>query len=207
MYGVVQMMSSRPRPKLTLIEGGAAMRPPLLQLPPTVLGPSPFNRSMRVGYRIAEGDVRRALEERRRQPILDLWSMVLGRLPPIANISRYSDYEGTLRDQALDQAHAAFRDVRRPVGDDPHGFDYFVFITNPSVHFRYVPDMVCVVRPEELPTDVVLATYVLMDFPHGRASASRAKVPVQGLVTHWELIERDGLVPVHSEERYRRRLW
>jgi hypothetical protein len=201
------MSTTRSRPQLTVIEGSAQPRHPLLRLPSTIRGPSPFNQSMRIGYRLAEGDVHKALEEHRRQPVLDLWTMVLGTLPPVPNISRYAAYEPTLRAQALESAHAVFRGVRRPVGDDPHGFDYFVFITNPSVHFRYVPDMVCVVRPEDLPTDVVLATYVLMDFPEGRASASRSKVPVQGLVTHWELIERDGPLPVHSKERYRQQLW
>jgi hypothetical protein len=133
--------------------------------------------------------------------------MVIGKLPPVPNSSRYSDYEAALRSQALEKAHACFRGVKRPVGDDPHGFDHIVFITNPGVHFRYSPDMVCLIRPEELPGDVVLATYVLLDFPEGRAGATKFKAPVRGIITHWELVERDGLLPVHSEDRYRKRLW
>ncbi len=199
--------ASGSRPQLTVVQGGAGERPRLLNLPPFVRGPSPFARSARVGYRIAEGDVRKALKENRRQPVLDLWTMVLGQFPPVPNISKYDEFAPAVRSQALESAHAAFRGVRRPVGDDPHGFDHVVFITNPSVHFRYVPDMVCVVQPEELPGDVVLATYVRMDFPEGRPSAARTRVPVNGLITHWELIERDGLLPVHSNERYRQQLW
>lgn len=195
------------RPQLTVIEGGGEAGPKLLRLPPLVLGPSPFARSLRINYRLAVGDVRRALGEHRRQPVLDLWSLVLGQLPPVANISRYSDLEAQLKAQAIENAHAAFRGVRRPVGDDPHGFDHVVFITSPRVHFRYEPDMVCMVKPEEIPDDVVLATYVQLDFPEGRPSAAKTKVPVGGVITHWELVERDGEVPVRSKERYRKQLW
>ena len=195
------------RPQFTVIQGGGEARPKLLRLPQTVLGPSPFARSMRVKYRIAEGDVRSALQEHRRHPVLDLWSMVLGKLPPVPNISRYAELECALQSQSLENAHAAFRGVRRPVGDDPHGFDHLVFITNPRVHFRYEPDMVCVLRPEELPNDVVLATYVRLDFPEGRPNSARPKVSIDGVITHWELVERDGLLPVRSSERYRKQLW
>jgi len=134
--------------------------------------------------------------------------MVLGRLPPVPNAgSKYEDFVSELEAQSLKTAHAAFRGVRRPVGDDPRGFDHVVFITKPSVHFRYVPDMVCVVAPERIPEDVVLATYVKLDFPEGRPNAIKAGVPVGGIITHWELVERDGRVPVHSKERYRLQLW
>ena len=195
------------RPQLTVIEGGGEGRPKLLRLPPTVSGPSPFARGMRIGYRIATGDVRRAYSANRRQPVLDLWAMVLGQLPPVANISRYNHLTEQLKAQAVENAHAAFRGVRRPVGNDPHGFDHVVFITIPRVHFRYVPDMVCVVKADEIPDDVVLATYVQLDFPHGRPNAAKMKVPVGGVITHWELVERDGELPVRSSERYRQRLW
>jgi len=200
-------MASLPRPQLTVIEGGGQARPRLLRLPSAVRRPSPFARSTLIGYRVADGDVRKALDLNRRQPVLDLWSLVIGQLPPVPNVSKYDDYKAVIASQAIEYAHAAFRGVRRPVGDDPHGFDHIVFITNPRVHFRYVPDMVCVIEPEELPDDVVLATYVKVDFPEGRPSAARSKVPVGGVITHWELVERDGLLPVRSDERYRQRLW
>ena len=195
------------RPKLTVIEGGGEARPKLLRLPSTVSGPSPFARGLRIGYRIATEDVRRALSANRRQPVLDLWSLVIGQLPPVANISRYDDLAVQLKAQALENAHAAFRGVKRPVGNDPHGYDHVVFITSPRVHFRYEPDMVCMVRPDEIPDDVVLATYVQLDFPQGRPSAAKTKVPVGGVITHWELVERDGELPVRSSERYRQQLW
>jgi len=200
-------MRSRSALQLKVIEGGGAARPQLLRLPPAILGPSIFNRDSLIGYRVAEQDLRKALENRRRQPALDLWSMVIGKLPPVPNASKYEEYETHLAAQSLAKAHAAFRGVKRPVGDDARGFDHVVFITKPSVHFRYIPDMVCVLTPERVPDDVVLATYVKLDFPEGRPTSLRADVPVGGIITHWELVERDGLVPVHSKERYRLQLW
>ena len=162
---------------------------------------------MRGTYRVAEAEVRKALQKNRRQPVLDLWSMVLGELPPVANVGRHSDYSQLLKQQSLENAHAAFRGVKRPVGDDARGFDHVVFITNPRVHFIYSPDMVCVIKPEEIPDDVVLATYVKLDFPEGRPNSARSKVTINGIITHWELVESDEGLPVRSSERYRKRLW
>lgn len=198
---------STTRLKLTVIEGGGEARPKLLRLPQTVVGPSPFSKSLRGTYRISEAEVRKALSNNRRQPALDLWSMVLGELPPMPNVSRYSATVPMLKQQALPHAHAAFRGVRRPVGDDTRGFDHVVFITKPCVHFIYEPDMVCMVKPQEIPADVVLATYVKLDFPDGRPNSARSKVAINGIITHWELVESDGLLPVQSSERYRKRLW
>jgi hypothetical protein len=197
--------------QLTVIEGGAQPKPRLLRLPRTVVGPSPFNADDLIAYRIAEQDVRVALENRRRQPVLDLWSMVIGKLPPIPSISKWKELAEELAQNSFFNAHAAFRGMRRPIGDDDYGFDHVAFISKPRVRLRYVPDMVCVAEPEEIPDDVVLATYVKLDFPEGRRNGRpRTDVPISGLITHWELVESDSadsLLPVHSEERYRQRLW
>lgn len=137
--------------------------------------------------------------------------MVIGRLPPVNNIHKYDLLTSRIACQSLVSAHAAFRGVNRPVGDDERGLDHVVFVSKPSVHFRFAPSMACVAEPRELPSDVVLATYVKLDFPEGRPNPARkVTVPVGGIITHWELIEADPddrLVPVHSSERYRRRLW
>ena len=196
--------------QFTIIEGGGQPKPRLLRLPSTVVGPSPFRQDALLGYRLAEGDVRKALENRRRQPVFDLWSLVIGKLPPVNNISKHAWLSGRLASQSLASAHASFRGVRRPVGDDKNGFDYVVFITHPTVHFRYVASMVCVAEPVDLPTGVLLATYVRLDFPEGRPTDSRKSVAVGGVVTHWEFVEAasdDATLPVHSGERYRKRLW
>jgi hypothetical protein len=204
-------MKTATQPQLTVIQGDGQPRPRLLRLPRQVIGPSPFRSDLLVGYRIAETEVRTALENQRRQPVLDLWSMVIGKLPPVQNASKFSGIINDLSDQSLMHAHAAFRGLQRAIGDDTRGWDHVAFITKPRLHLRYVPSMVCVIEPDEVPDDVVLATYVKLDFPEGRPNdRQNLDVPMGGIVTHWELIETDSadsLLPVHYHERYRRRLW
>jgi hypothetical protein len=204
-------MNQSLRSKFTVIEGGQLAVPNLLRLPNAVMAPSPFDRRSLVAFRIGTEDYRKALGQNRRTPVLDLWSLVIGQLPPVPNASKFSDLIEQLDAHALQNAHACFKGVRRPVADDKLGLDQFVFITKPRVHFRYVPSMVCVMEEDEIPSDVVLATYVTMDFPVGRPGPSRRQnVPFEGIITRSHFIEadpNDAQLPIQYEERYQRRLW
>lgn len=200
------------RPSLKVIEGGGARTTPLLSLPSHVIAKSPFNQSILLPFRIATEDARKALDQLRRQPVLDLWTLVLGQLPPVPNISRFSALTESLERQALQHAHACFRGVKRPVGNDKNGFDMVAYVSKPCTLFCYTPNMVCVVEPLPVPADVVLVTYVRLDFPEGRPSSSRRgkAAAVGGVVSHWEFVEsahNDTLLPRNHQERYRSRLW
>lgn len=110
----------------------------------------------------------------------------------------------------IDGAHACFRGIKRPVGDDDQGYDVYAYVTKPRVLFKYAPSMSCVVEPVEIPSDLVCVIYVRMDYPYGRYSASKKSKPIsRGIVTHWELVEADqsGMLPIDHAERYRQKMW
>ena len=111
---------------------------------------------------------------------------------------------------SMDGAHACFRGIKRPVGDDDRGYDIYAFVTKPRIMFKYAPSMACVVEPVEIPDDLVCVIYVRMDHPYGRRVARDATAPIsRGVVTHWELVEADesGQLPIDCQTRYRIQVW
>lgn len=197
--------------KFQIIQGGGQTPSPWLDIPSVVIGRSTQNKNLNVVYRIAQSDVKKALNLNRRQPIFDLWSAVLGEIPPVPNAkSKWANINATKGLTSLLSATSCFRGLKRPVGDDDHGFDTFAFITKPTCMFRYEPSMGCTIRPVDVPSDLVHVTYVRMDYPEGRATAQKVPDRVIGIVTHWEFVEADPLnpeLPLGFAERYRQRMW
>lgn len=136
------MSSGQPlRPQLIVIEGGGNTTATLFDLPTVVLARSPNSRKDLVAYRLATGEARRALDNNRRQPVYDLWSGVLGVPPPQAGASSKLPNGGIVQLHGLGTAHACFRGIKRPVGDDEHGFDYLAYVHRAPFRFEYHPSM------------------------------------------------------------------
>ena len=197
------------RNALKVITGGGRKPSAWLDIPQAVIGRSPQDKSHAASFRIATEGVRKALLQGHRQPLLDLWALVLGRIPPVNNAeTKWGEYRSLLK--SLDSAHACFRGIKRPVGSDDKGFDTYAYVTTPALTFKYTPSMSCVLELVKVPSDVLCVIYVKMDFPFGRRPLPGATIPItRGIVTHWELVEADdtGLLPVDWETRYRSRVW
>ncbi|BCH62873.1 hypothetical protein RvVAT039_00890 [Agrobacterium vitis] len=201
--------SSESKFKYEVIEGGGRKPSAWIDLPQTVIGISPFKKNETLVYRLATEGPRKALEYGHRQSLLDLWSFVLGTIPPLNSAkTKWGDYNSVLT--SLGGAHACFRGIKRPVGDDDQGFDVFAFVVNPVVTFRYAPSMACLIEPVKIPDDIVGVIYIKLDYPDGRRPRIGASSPIsRGTVTHWELVEADveKCLPVEWESRYRKRMW
>ena len=198
--------------RFTVIQGGGNKTSPWLDLPKTVAARSPFNRAEVGIYRISRLTLSKADHAQRRQPVLDAWTGIVGKLPPVNNaakIMRASEGRSLIK---LADAHACFRGVKRPVGNDQYGFDTIVFIGKPTWMVRYCPDLACVIEWSPVPSDLVFATYVRLDHPaQGRYGTPGASgMVVNGVITHWHFVEADQTandMPVNYRERYRKRLW
>ncbi len=196
--------------KFQVIEGGGRKPSAWIEIPQTVLALSPLNNSNPSTFRIAQGGILRALEHGHKQPLLDLWAMVLGQVPPVNNaLIKWGTPEVRNRLKSLSSTHASFRGIKRPMGDDDKGFDVYALVTKPEMTFKYVPSMSCVIEPVEIPSDIVCVTYVRMDYPQGRNLSGKQPVLSRGVITHWELVEADetGLLPIGYHDRYRTRIW
>lgn len=196
-----------------VINGGQERSSSWLTLPSTAIGRSSGTKGILVPYRIAQEDARKALGVGQRQPLLNLWSGVLGEVPPVPNAqAKYAHLAGRLKRGSLLMANACFRGLKRPVGDDDHGFDVVAFVTKPTMLFTYDPSQVCVIKPMEIPSDMVMITYVRLDIRGGRTNVrvTDPDAAVGGCIIRWRLVESDphnALLPVDFKERYRRHLW
>lgn len=203
--------TSRPSPNLIVIEGGGRPAPHWTRLPSVIVGRSPFSRDDSFSYRISQRDLVRSIEQGLRQPVFAAWAGICGQLPPVPGIARIS---GQLEDRPLlsiYNAHACFRGLMRPFGDDKRGFDRFVFITRPKFTVSYQPSMTCVATLERLPQDVLFAIYCRLDFPCSVGNSRKLDLrPTSGLITHWQFVEADPTnadLPVAFRDRYRMRMW
>lgn len=206
------MASSIIRPTFSVIHGGHQTPPPWQDLPKTILARSPFSRD-EIGYfRVARGDAQKALAANRRQPFLDFWSCVYGRLPPVNNISSQDPARFGAALISIADAHACFRGLKRPFGDDAHGWDRIVYISRPKWFYVYEPSLACVLKLLPVPNDLLFAIYARLDHPASGRMGSRAVTgaAAKGIITHWEFVECDPhseILPVDHSSRYRRRLW
>ena len=196
----------------TVIDGGAQRPSPWQDLPQTVAGRSPFNRYEVAYYRLSKGVIAKMDAVKRRQPILDAWTCVLGKTPPVNNSSILHNHYASGNLLRLLDAHACFRGVKRAVGNDDRGFDVIAFVSRPSWSACYVPSLSCPVSWFPVPNDLVFVCYVRLDHPAvGRYGTPNAKgAAVQGVISHWQFIEGNSTerdLPVEYKERYRRRLW
>ena len=122
------------KPTLNVITGGWTASPDWLDFPQAVVGQSPFNEREAVAYRVSCDDTLKAASQRRRQPAIDFWSMIAGKVPPLPGLIGTNEGLYSLAD-----AHACFQGLKRPVTDDHMGDNCVAFVLKPK-HF-YVFDV------------------------------------------------------------------
>jgi hypothetical protein len=200
------------RPQLRIIDGGGKPTPKWRNFPKSLVARSPFDREEVAHFRLAQQDIEKAAKHGRRQPILDCWSCVVGLPPPVPNISSVGSALRTVSLLSLRDAHACFRGVKRPVGDDDTGWDMVVYISKPQWFFEFEPSLACIAKLTKAPDDLVFATCVRLDNPRGESyeEGTKKRAPARGVITHWEFVEADPSdknLPCGHKERFRRRLW
>jgi hypothetical protein len=202
--------SANTRPNLVVIQGDGAKPSPWRDLPSTLIGRSPYFRDQLAIYRLAKNDIQKDIEAYKYQPVFNAWPLVLGQVPPIPNASKIERELSGHRLISMREAHACFRGLKRPVGEDNRGFDVYAFISKPTHYVRYEPGMACQGVIERIPDDLVFASYVRIDV--GRRTSAQTDAPprVTGVVTHWGLVEADPsdpMLPIGFKERYRKQTW
>jgi hypothetical protein len=146
------------------------------------------------------------------RPHMDCWGCVIGRPPPVPNIFGVTPSECLSNLTSLKDAHACYRGVKRPVGNDDTGWDMVVYVSKPIWYFEHEPSLVCIAKPAPVADDLVFATCVRLDNPREERyeQGFRERAPVRGVITHWEFLESDpsdNTLPLGHKERFRKRLW
>lgn len=186
-------------PSLKVVKGDWVQSPEWLTFPNMIGAPSPEDPSRKVLYRIALHDVVKAAENRRRQPAYQLWSVLLGQKPPVP--CQGDDPAGKLTD--LMSAHACFKGLNRPNGDDDDSAECLAYVLKPSHFYEYdfrPPLVLSSLRQVE--PDIVFVAYAKLDVP--------SEGSIRGVLTHWEFVYAAQDMPDLPENwsnRYQTRLW
>ena len=117
----------------------------------------------------------------RRQPIFELWSIIIGAPPPVLGVHhRNKPLEGELT--CLAEAHALFQGIERPFADDDRGENVLSYVLKRRFSYENDPDMVSVACKVSVSDDLVFVAHVRPE-PNGGQFT--------GTVTHWEFAESD----------------
>ena len=191
---------AKPNPGLRPVSPGVGK---WVELPERVTAPSPEDRTIPAIYRLAVADTIKMAAAGRRQLIFELWSVVLGVPPPVPGVDhRNRGVTGDL--SCVNDAHALFRGIERPLAEDDQGENVLAYVTRPRWFYEYDPDMVSVALKVPVPKDLLFVTYARLE------AGNSGSEGVRGTVTHWGFVEADHKVPdlpVNFSARYGSRLW
>ena len=193
------------KPTLRIIHGDGGVCPPWLDFPPTVVARSPFDKGAICRFRMSREDAMKAAAAHRRQPIWELWSIVLGEPPPVPNVKTWGlnvpAEEGLI---TLVEAHACFRGICRALAEDDNGENVVAYILKPRFFYGYVTNLVSTAVKHATPEGLLFAVYARLDMPWDAQGAT------VGVVTHGGFVESDPANPLLPEDhasRYTERLW
>src|SRR5712671_6974534 len=157
-------------------------------------------------FRMSREDAMKAAAAHRRQPIWEIWSIVLGEPPPVPNVRTWGlnvpAEEGLI---ALVEAHACFRGICRALAEDDNGENVVAYILKPRFFYEYRANLVSTAVKLTVPAGLLFAVYVRIDIPWD----AQRKGTV-GVVTHGGFVEADPsdpLLPEDHASRYTQRLW
>lgn len=172
---------------------------------PVIEAPDPKDRSNSVRLRISGEFVQKNAFIRRRTPIFQLWTHVIGKPPPINNIGREFGKDPPPTLMTLHDATAGFMGVNRPYHDDDNGTEVAIYVLTPQYTLKYEPDMVCVARTCHTPIKSVLTVQVRYD-----KACQDKNEGIHGMLTRLEFVTsdaRDPSLPKGYDKRYSQRLW
>ena len=172
---------------------------------PDVSAPSGLDRKVTHRYLISPEFVERNASISRNTPILQIWTHIVGQLPPINNINRLAGAVPTPTIGTLGNSVGCFQGIKRPHDDEHDGDSVLIYILNPLVTIAYQADMVCLAKAVTVPKNTVLTVQVRPKHP-----LLTAESQLNGVVTRLEFVSSDVLdptMPVDHGTRYARLLW
>ncbi len=189
--------------------------------PPSVLAPSPYDRTKTVRYVISETYIQTLFGGNRLTQIFQVWAHVIGELPPINNVSRLLRGPVVPSLTTMAQSKACFRGVMRPYDEEEEGDSVLVYVLNPPVSIDRDVSLVCLAKAVRVPSNTCLTVQVrptvalqpeetALNSDVTRSVGHAGEETIHGVVTRLEFISGDGGTPMLPErhyERYRQKLW
>lgn len=171
----------------------------------TTTAPSPKRDAPPLNIAISPELVRTNAGIRKATPVYQAWCHVLGKLPPINNISKVEEGTPKVSLTTLHDAVACFGGLQRPHDDEEMGESVLVYVLTPTISLEYAPSMVCMARTLKLPSNTVLTVQVRPNFPLQGVDEG-----INGLVTRIEPVfstPENPSLPAKFDSRYGQRFW
>ena len=174
--------------------------------PPLVTAPSGANKLELVNYKFSAEFFEKSAYIKRRSAIFQLWTHVVGSLPPINAIAFLAQFPVVPTITTLHDSVACFKGVNRPYDGESDGNSVLTYILNLPVSIAYEPHMVCVAKAVTLSKNLTATVQVRLI-----EALLVGGISVTGQVTRIEFvpgtISGNTLLPERYSERYRERLW
>ena len=172
---------------------------------PNVDAPSAEDRNKKVRYTVSEDFVQRNFEMGRCSLIFQLWTHVVGELPPIGDLNRLGSRLLAPAITTLGDCVACFRGVRPRYYDEEEGDSLLVYVLNPATTVVYERTLAYTIAGANVPSDACLTVHVRpVRFLQNNDEA------VRGVITRLEFIHGEGakpLLPKGYSTRYSREHW
>jgi hypothetical protein len=172
---------------------------------PLVVAPSADDRTKTVCYSISNEFIEGLDSINRRTPILQLWTHVVGKPPPVNLISRVFQGASVPTLQTLGDAVACFQGVKRPHVAEEDGDSVLIYVLNPLVTIVWEAGMACIAKAMRVPKNTVLTVQVCTN-----GALLAGSEGIHGVVTRLEYISSSGdepTLPVRYRSRYLREKW
>jgi len=179
-------------------------RPSVLELP-AVSAPSPLDPKQSVDLEISSSTIQKFAKVGRKTPIFEAWAHLVGEMPPINNAMYLPSQRPAARLGILKNAHACFKGVRRPYGDQDRGSEIYVYVISTSHTIRWVSAMDCVADLVDAPGGKLLTVQVCHS-----SSLQPSVESVWATITKWEFVDacaEQPRFPDAHKERYDELLW
>ena len=102
---------------------------PWADLPP-IVAPLPTDPTKLIKLDVSREFIVGNLRKNNRTPIYQAWAHLVGRVPPVPNIDFLNRLGVAPTLTTLENAHACFRGVERPLGDDLNGAKVYISISS-----------------------------------------------------------------------------
>lgn len=173
--------------------------------PPTISIRSPDGEG-EIVIAISDVTVGELAKAQRRVPLFQMWTHLIGEMPPINNAMHYPQTQyPNAKLLALPDAHACFKGVKRPLNQEDNGDDVYIYVISTPQTVVWKSDMACMVAIVDSPPNTLFTVHVRP------VAALQYDMPgVWGAATKWEFVNADAERPTLPEafnSRYSETLW
>lgn len=183
-----------------------AMKPERDFLSPPVISVMGPDGKANIDLIVSPTTIQEYAKAQRKVPLLQVWSHLVGEMPPLNNAYHYPQSQYPDADiRSIQSAVACFKGVNRPLNKEDDGENVYVYVFTTPQTVIWKPGMACMVAIADSPPNTVFTVHV-----RSSDALQDAVGDVWGAITKWEFVGADAerpTLPKNYRERYGDTLW